>query len=332
MQRPFFSVLITTYNRASLIGRCVDSCLDQTFTDFEVVVVDDGSTDDTVATLRRWSDPRLRVVAHELNRGISTSRHTAVRSARGEWLVVVDSDWELFPHTLERLREVVLQLPPGVRIVRSRLIWDDGHLTPEVIPEGVVDYAGRIAWLEALTAGSGESDAGHCLHRSVFDATPYITDRRGAMEMLWGLDVSTRELSYFVPDVLGKQYAGAPNSYLRGVDRRELIPRLLREADDMLWMAETTLAEHAVALARHGPRQLHGLVKLAAVQSFLLGDRRAGIRHTRRSLRRDPRDVMAWGTLVLGLLGPRALAFGTLAYRRYVARGISPDRRSAGGR
>jgi Glycosyl transferase family 2 len=330
VQRPFFSVLVTTYNRARILARCLDSCLDQTFDDFEVVVVDDGSSDATAVTLDQVRDPRLSIVIHEVNRGISASRQTAVSRARGEWLVIVDSDWELFPYTLERLHEVVQQLPPEVRMVRSRLVWDNGRVTPEFIPASVIGYTGRIKWLEAVARGSGESDAGHCIHRSVFERMPYYSDRRGATEMLWELDLAKHEPSHFIPDVLGKQHADAANSFLRGVDRRELIPRLLRDAPDMLWMAETTLAEHGPELARYGPRQRDALVKSAATQSFLVGARKKGIRYSRASLRRDIRDGMAWGTLALGVLGPRAVAYGTLGYRRWVARHRRARMKAAG--
>jgi hypothetical protein len=232
--------------------------------------------------------------------------------------VILDSDWELFPYTLERLYEVVQQLPSEVRMVRSRLVLDDGRVTPKSIPAGVIGYTGRIKWLEAL--GSGESDAGHCIHRSVFERMPYYSDRRGATEMLWELDLAKREPSHFIPDVLGKQHADAANSFLRCADRRELIPRLMRDAPDMLWMAETTLAEHGSELARYGPCQRAAVVKSAATQSFLVGARKKGIRYSCASLRRDIRDAMAWGTLVLGVLGPRAVAYGTLGYRRWAAR------------
>ena len=96
-RRPFFSVLITAFNRQHEIERCVRSCIRQTFDDFEIVVVDDASTDATAGVLAAIDEPRLRVVTHERNRGISPARATTVAHARGEWLVMVDSDWELFP-------------------------------------------------------------------------------------------------------------------------------------------------------------------------------------------------------------------------------------------
>ena len=108
MATPFFTVVVTTYNREQIVRRAVDSCLAQTFEDLEVVVVDDASSDGTVAGLESsYDDPRLRVVVHDRNRGINPARHTGTVAARGEWVVVVDSDWELMPEALERLRAAI---------------------------------------------------------------------------------------------------------------------------------------------------------------------------------------------------------------------------------
>ena len=146
---PFFSVVVTAFNRAGYLKDCIDSCLAQTFSDFEVIVVDDGSTDGTQPLLRTIADPRLRAITHESNRGINPSRHTGVANARGEWVVVVDSDWSLYPHSLQRLRDIIERLPPSVRVVRSRLLLDTGERWPHFVPEGPVDYRGRIVFAEA---------------------------------------------------------------------------------------------------------------------------------------------------------------------------------------
>jgi hypothetical protein len=316
MPGPFFSVLITTYNRAEDVERCVRSCLQQTFGDFEIVVVDDASTDATPAVLAALDDPRLRVVTHERNRGISPARATAVDHAQGEWLVMVDSDWELLPHTLARLRKLIAELPSGVRIIRSRLQRDDGQIDPTILPNGVTDYHGRLAWLEALAVEGASSDAGHCIHRGVFETTNYFGDRRGATETLWETNLARRESSLWVSDVLGRQHTDASNSHTRDASASRLIPRLLEEAPDALWMAETMLSEHEAELARYAPHYRRWLLESAALQAFLAGDRRAGIRHTGAARRAGSAGTQLWITLGLGVLGPRALARAKLAGRR----------------
>src|SRR4051812_44098991 len=121
MSHPTFSIVITTYNRARIVRRCIDSCLAQGFDDFEIVVVDDGSSDETGKVLAEgYDDHRLRIVAHEANRGINPSRHTGAANAHGEWVIVIDSDDELLPGALQRLHELIGELPEGVRVLRSR--------------------------------------------------------------------------------------------------------------------------------------------------------------------------------------------------------------------
>lgn len=318
MSAPFFSLVITTYNRARIVCRCIDSCLAQGFEGFEgfeIVVVDDGSSDDTQAVLReRYDDPRLRIVAHEANRGINPSRHTGATEAKGEWVVVIDSDDELMPGALARLRELIEGLPPGVRVLRSRQVHDDGHITPSFVPDGhPYGYEGRIRWAEA----EGGNDAARCIARAVFAETPYIDGRRGAMETLFELNLAERETSVCVEDVTTKVHADAPDSWLRAAAATDVIPRLQREAPDMLWMAETVLERHGYALQRWGPRQHVTVLRIGATQAFILGKRRLGLRYSLRALRRRPLASAAWATLLLGLLGPGATARGAVAYRRF---------------
>lgn len=312
MSRPFFSIVVTTYNREQIVRRCIDSCLAQTFEDFELVVIDDGSTDRTVPMLEGDANPRVKIVVHESNRGINPARYSGVAASAGEWVVVVDSDDELMPDALGRLRETIASLPPDVGAVRYRLRHDDGRVTPDFVPEGPYGYIGRIRWAEM----EGGHDAGRCLRRSVLAESPYIRDRRGAMETLFELNLAQSTNSICIEDVLGEVHGDAPNSWLRARSQAELAPRLLREAPDMLWMAETTLDRHAPALREHGPGQYRRLLRVASAQSFLLGDRRGGARYARRALRLRLLDPRVWATLALGLIGPGALARGTLAHRR----------------
>jgi glycosyltransferase involved in cell wall biosynthesis len=309
---PLFSIVVTTYNREDIVRRAVDSCLAQTYGDFELIVVDDASSDETFAALGRYDDPRLQVVVHDVNRGISAARNTGAAHARGEWVVVVDSDWELVPNALERLRELISELPPGVRAIRSRLRWDDGRITPRFMPSQPIGYLERIRWVEE----EGGWDAGRCIKRAALEQTPYLPDRRGAMEGLWELDLASKETTLCVEDVLGLEHDDAPNSWLRTSSAKELIPRLEAEAPDMLWMAETLLARHGEALRRHGPRQYALFLRIGAMQAFLLGKRRKGARYALRSLRSKPLEAMTWLTLLLGLLGPGAAARGTVGLRR----------------
>ncbi|ELZ10994.1 family 2 glycosyl transferase [Halovivax asiaticus JCM 14624] len=98
---PTVSVVIPTYNRAALLSRAIDSVLAQTADDFELLVVDDGSTDDTEAVVTGYRDDRVRYIAHDTNRGANQARNTGIDAADGDFVAFLDSDDEWRPRKLE---------------------------------------------------------------------------------------------------------------------------------------------------------------------------------------------------------------------------------------
>lgn len=121
------SVIIPAYNQQAFIEATLQAVLAQSFTDFEVLVVNDGSTDTTVSRVEAFADPRIRIV-HQLNRGLAGARNTGIREARGEYLAFLDSDdlWhpdKLSQHVahLDRRPEV------GVSYSQSAFIDDEGR-------------------------------------------------------------------------------------------------------------------------------------------------------------------------------------------------------------
>src|SRR5689334_849057 len=95
VRAPTLSVIIPAYNVESYIETAVVSALDQTFTDLEVIVVDDGSTDGTAKVLQaianRRDDPRLLILTQQ-NRGLSSARNAGIGHARGEFIGLLDGD------------------------------------------------------------------------------------------------------------------------------------------------------------------------------------------------------------------------------------------------
>ena len=95
---PLVSVVIPTYNRSAFVAKAVDSVLHQIFTDYELIVVDDGSTDNTKDTLNKYGD-RITYI-YQNNSGVSVARNSGITSARGKWLAFLDSDDEWKPNYL----------------------------------------------------------------------------------------------------------------------------------------------------------------------------------------------------------------------------------------
>ncbi len=100
--RPFVSVVIPSFNRAHRVGDAIGSVLAQTFQDFEIIAVDDGSTDATISALKEITDPRLRILRHPVNRGAAAARNTGIAEATGRYIALLDSDDTWYPQKLER--------------------------------------------------------------------------------------------------------------------------------------------------------------------------------------------------------------------------------------
>lgn len=119
---PLVSVIIPTYNREHLIGRSIRSVLNQTYKEFEVIVVDDGSTDNTMNVVSSFNDPRIRYIRHENNLGGAIARNTGITASRGEYIAFQDSDDEWLSEKLEKQMQIFNTAPGDVNIVYSAFI------------------------------------------------------------------------------------------------------------------------------------------------------------------------------------------------------------------
>lgn len=120
---PEVSILLPTYNRVDVIGRAVTSILKQSYSDWELIVVDDGSTDGTCARLRDL-DPRIRCI-EQANQGVYVARNTGVQAARGRYITFMDSDDEWLPHFLA-LTTAFLNAHPDRQWVTTEFLEDLG--------------------------------------------------------------------------------------------------------------------------------------------------------------------------------------------------------------
>lgn len=109
---PFFSVAMPAYNAEATIARAIESVLAQSFDDWELVVVDDGSTDDTADVVAgyRLRDARVKLVRQE-NAGCGAARDAAIRGSEGTYIVRLDADDVLLPRYMERMREFIIATP-----------------------------------------------------------------------------------------------------------------------------------------------------------------------------------------------------------------------------
>lgn len=151
---PKFSIIIPVYNVAPYLRECLDSVLAQTFTDWEAICVDDGSTDGSGAILDEYAvrDGRFRVI-HQVNAGVSAARNAALDVANGEYICFLDGDDVLRANWLRRIHETVVA-NPGVDWIRTGyLIWREGDAiksttSPNIGAKEDGDEASRTLWRE----------------------------------------------------------------------------------------------------------------------------------------------------------------------------------------
>jgi glycosyltransferase involved in cell wall biosynthesis len=152
LPNPTVSVVIPSFNRAQLLHRAIDSVLTQTYEDFELIVVNDGSTDDLGGSLSHITDLRFRLVSHHENRGSAAARNTGISEARGQYVAFLDSDDYWLPEKLERQLEFMRSPNRCARIsctayqIISRR-YPDGELyfSKPVITEKDMQWGCRIS-------------------------------------------------------------------------------------------------------------------------------------------------------------------------------------------
>lgn len=107
------SVIIPVCDAARTIERALDSVFAQTFTNFEIIVVDDGSSDRTVELVSQFNDDRLRLICHSQNRGAAAARNAGIEAAKGRWIAFLDADDAWFPEKLALQVELLERVEAG---------------------------------------------------------------------------------------------------------------------------------------------------------------------------------------------------------------------------
>lgn len=123
---PRVSVVLPTYNRAAFLKRSIGSVLGQSCRDLELIVVDDGSTDDTERLVAGYVDDRVRYIRRDSNRGAGAARNTGIALAKGRYIAFQDSDDEWLPSKLERQLAVLDKSPADVGVAYSSFWRVDG--------------------------------------------------------------------------------------------------------------------------------------------------------------------------------------------------------------
>ncbi|HYC60599.1 MAG TPA: glycosyltransferase family A protein [Thermoanaerobaculia bacterium] len=295
--RPFFSVIMPVYNRAAVVGRSINSCVQQDFESFELVVVDDGSSDGTVDAIRSFKDRRIRLIAHERNRGRGPARNTGMAAARGEWLVFLDSDDELLPDALAAIHRRAIAADPSIGGLRFMCVDEEGISPVPAHRDEIFEYEDYLRWLDVAV----KVETLPCARASTFPAVQYPDSH--ATERSYHLDLARASRVQACTDVVRRYHHDVADRITVTTPERDL-----RYAPDEADDAREVLRKHGDAMRRFAPRTYWFLLSHATMSSFMAGRRMDGVRYALRAGRITPFAPRLYAITLVGLFGPRRLA------------------------
>ena len=217
MSRTMISVIIPTYNRAHLLPRALDSILSQSCLPNEIIVVDDGSTDDT-SVLMTSVYPEI-VFIQQSNTGVSCTRNVGIKRASGDWIAFLDSDDEWFPEKLE-VQMNALYKNPELKICHTNEIWIRNGT--RVNPKKKHEKFGGWIFQKCLPLCC-ISPSSVIIHKSIFDEVGLFDDSLLVCEDydLW-LRITARNPVLYIEKPLLRKYGGHNDQLSRkywGMDR-----------------------------------------------------------------------------------------------------------------
>ena len=301
--QPLVSVVIPTYNRAEYLKQALSSVFRQTFTDYEVIVVDDGSTDETPDVLKDYQD---RIISlRQENSGAARARNRGIRLARGRWVAFLDSDDMWQPVALERLIAAAAHYPDaGLITMKGLLMKSDGEVTDRIVGK-------RSPGPSFTTRSLLDKDSGGVL-------TPMV--QRKVLEEVGGYDEGLRtahdcdlwlRISFRTPMVaiedalLLRRVHDANASGDQLLNARMWLRILQKLADEHPEFVRDNRTLVNRALAKENLRLGRELLARADQDPAHISEAR---RVLRSSLASHPRSRRAWAYLLWSLLAPRTYA------------------------
>ena len=306
-----FSIIVPVYNREKQIARCVASVSGQQFADWELILIDDHSSDGSLALMRAMTVPNLKIIARDKQSGTGEARNTGVAAARGEWIVFLDSDDELVSGALSVLAQHALAAPDDVEGLWFRCRMDDGQVIPKKLTEAQEwDYAGFIDFWNH-TAREWR-DMLYCNRRRSFAVLLQPQGRRDDVKYL--LDFAKRFRIRAYPTVMRLYHQDAGNqlvSRTRRLDPRRDLDFITDRANEY----RSLLAEHGEAVAGRAPALYGEYLESAATTATMANRRMEAIGHALAALRLRPLRLRNWVVLAAACIGPAAVIL-----RRWMAR------------
>lgn len=288
--KPLVSVIIPAHNRAGLLPRAIKSILSQTYDNYEIVVADDCSTDNTGEVIKSFKDKRIVYVRHDRNRGANAARNTGVRLAKGCFIAFLDSDDEYLPRKLEKTVEVLKESLPDVGVAYSSVLRTRGRGLIKCLDRGI---SGNI-YMQELLANYVCIDTAlikkECFSKELFDENlPGYQD--------WDLFIRMARHYKFI-------YIDEPLAIWHHEDTRERISGNLRA----VIVANKRFLEKYAEDLKAFPKNYSDFFYRIGHNFCKLGDKENGRSYLKQSLKYYPLNTKSLIALILSQVSPRFYA------------------------
>jgi len=286
------------YNREKLISRALNSCLQQSFTDFEIVVVDDCSSDDSINVVKGFHDPRINLVCHEKNMGVGPARNTGADNSRGAWIVWLDSDDELLLDALQLIDKCIATIDGNIFRLAFMYQLDNGDFSPSpALVEETWDYSGYIRWMGKFKL---HGDFCNVIRKEAFKMVRYPSNSEASFH----LDFAKSFLTRTFPIVIGIVHFDAVNRSLR-VSPQKLLSSAKINAEQLTGL----LDRHAQELKMTSPAIYYEYIRGLVTLWFIAGYKLRALHCSYIYLKHYPFVKKIWVVIIFGVINKRALAW-----------------------
>jgi len=206
MSTPFFSVVIPTYNAADFLKRSLQSVLDQTDQDFEILVVDNNSTDHTDEVINSLQNDKIRTFKVNNDGIIAVSRNVGINNARGEWVAFLDADDRWFPIKLAKTRDAIESNKDCILFCHDVYVYENGIKKNSVCKCGP---SSNNMYKQLLLKGNALVTSATTVNKEILIATGGYSENKDYVtveDYEYWLRLSIEGKFYFINEILGEYY------------------------------------------------------------------------------------------------------------------------------
>lgn len=273
-KEPLFTVVMATYNRAHLLPRAVNSVLNQSYHNFELIIVDDASTDNTETVCRSFKDNRICYYRHEQNKGTLATKNKGIDLATGDYIAFLDDDDELVKEALEIAVNKFIELSSkGIQIIWfDDIDYEKGRRSGfGITKEGYIRY-------DDLLCGRIYGDFWLVIKRDALQDDDRFDERLWGDEGILWLKLHRRCKSFYVPMVLYR-------AYREHGERVSVSPKPLKNIERSALTHRVFLEKYGEELKELCPKVYGRRLAILGASQILIGEKSEGRKAFRESLK-----------------------------------------------